>query len=222
MDNPGFVRGPQPSRDLPDDRQGLPDRQRTFPGEHVGEIGALDVGHRDVFDAADFAEVVDAHHVRVGDQAREQQLLFETALDLRGRLRVFGRGAPNHLQCQRNFEFRVPGLVDGAHAAHAEHLDDVVSAAEGCTNRERPAFSRRRTSGRGGARKRDVGIRSRETGDAGGRDRRATELGCRVSVDREKWAQAGAGDVRIERHAAAVTGGRHRRPARGAAVLAVH
>ena len=54
----------------------------------VDEIGAVDVRHRDVLDAVDLAEVVNADDVLVRDLAREQQLALEAPLDLGGRRRI--------------------------------------------------------------------------------------------------------------------------------------
>ena len=101
------------------------------------EIGALDVRHRDVLDAVDLAEVVNADDVLVRDLAREQQLALEAALDFRGRRRIRHHLGPNHLDRDRDAELRVPRLIDRAHAADAEQPDDVIARAKRLTNFER-------------------------------------------------------------------------------------
>ena len=50
------------------------------------EVRALDVRHRDVLDAVDLAEVVNADDVLVRDLAREQQLALEAPLDFSRRV----------------------------------------------------------------------------------------------------------------------------------------
>ena len=87
MHHARLVRGDQARRELPHDAQrlgtgSLPSRCRT-----VARSAPSMVRHRDVLDAVDFAEVVNADDVLVRDLPREQQLLLEAALDAR-RLRV--------------------------------------------------------------------------------------------------------------------------------------
>ena len=45
------------------------------------QVRALDVRHRDVLDAVDLADVVNADDVLVGDLAGEQQLALEPSLE---------------------------------------------------------------------------------------------------------------------------------------------
>ena len=58
-------------------RQGQP----AFRLQHGRQIGAVDVRHRDVLDAVDLAEIVNADDVLVGDLAGEQQLALESSFD---------------------------------------------------------------------------------------------------------------------------------------------
>ena len=60
----------------------LPSRFRTRR-----QVGALDERHRDVLDAVDLAEVVNADDVLVGDLTGEQQLALEAPLDFGRRAR---------------------------------------------------------------------------------------------------------------------------------------
>ena len=66
-----------------------------------GEVGALDVRHRDVLDAADLTEIVNADDVPVRDLPREQQLALETPLDFGRRLRIGHHFGANHLDGDR-------------------------------------------------------------------------------------------------------------------------
>ena len=52
------------------------------------QVLAIEIRHRDVLDAADFAQIVDADDVPMGDLACEQQFLLESALDCLSRKRI--------------------------------------------------------------------------------------------------------------------------------------
>ena len=58
------------------------------------------------------------------------------------RRRIRGRLGPDHLERDGDAELLIPGLVDGAHAAHAEQLDDVIARAERLAHRERAGIGR--------------------------------------------------------------------------------
>ena len=53
----------------------------AVPLDSGREVGAVDVRHRDVLDAVDLAEVVNADDVLVRDLAGQQQFALEAALD---------------------------------------------------------------------------------------------------------------------------------------------
>ena len=53
------------------------------------------------------------------------------------RVRIARRLGPNDLHRDRDLELLVPRLIDGAHAADAEQLDDVISRAETLTDTQR-------------------------------------------------------------------------------------
>ena len=158
-------------------RSARADRQLAVAPQHRRQVVALDVRHRDVLDAVDLAEVVNADDVLVRDLAGEQQLVLEALFRRRQR-----DAAPpvraNHLQRDRDAQLRVPGLVDRAHAADAEDPDDVIARAERLPDPERPrGFERRRAhfggSRRAGGRRGAGGFRSlRSVGTAGGRGER--------------------------------------------------
>ncbi|HMF97670.1 MAG TPA: hypothetical protein VKE96_25400 [Vicinamibacterales bacterium] len=90
---------------------------------------ALDERHRDVLDAVDFVDVVNADHVLVGDLASEQQLVLEALLRL-GRGRSLSLVSADQFQRDCDIQLRVPRLVDGTHPADAKQLDDVIPRAE--------------------------------------------------------------------------------------------
>ena len=105
-------------------------RQRPVAFEHRGEILAIDVRHRDVLDAVDLAEIVDANNVLVRYLPRKQQLALEPPLDIEAGRSDRTELRPNHFERNSDAELVVPGLVHGAHAADAERADDVVPGAE--------------------------------------------------------------------------------------------
>ena len=67
------------------------DRQPAVALQDRREVRSLHVRHRDVRDAVDLAEVVNADDVLVRDLAGEQELALEAALELAGRFRVLER-----------------------------------------------------------------------------------------------------------------------------------
>ena len=122
--------------------------QLSLFAQNASQVAALDVRHRDVLDAVDLAEIVDAHDVLVGDLPCEQQLALEPPFEIARRRRVCGDFRANDLECNRDSEFVVPRLVDGAHPAHAQQSNDVIAAAEGGAWRKWTAGHHRHT-GRG-------------------------------------------------------------------------
>ena len=141
VDHVRFVRFDQSGHDRARDPECADGRQPSLLPKHRGEIGSLDVRHRDVLDAADITEIMNADDVPVRDLPREQQLALETAFDFGRRLRIGHYLGANHLDGHRDREFRIPRLIHGAHAADAQQPDDVISTAEGFPNREWPVVS---------------------------------------------------------------------------------
>src|ERR1019366_9372184 len=90
------------------------------------QILALDKLHGDELHALGFAEIVNADHVAVGDLMSEQQLLLETGED-RG---VRSQFRPDNLQCDEPVKFAIGGLVDSAHTALAEQLENFITPAQ--------------------------------------------------------------------------------------------
>ena len=147
MDDAGVVRGLQTGGDLPGERHHSRDRQ-ALVAQDGRQVRPLDVRHRDVLDAVDLAEVVNADDVLVGDLAREEQFLLEASLDILRRGRVPGHFRPDHLEGDRDFQFLVIGLIDSAHAADAELTQDVIARAELLPGLERPPRLFRTRAGR--------------------------------------------------------------------------
>ena len=83
---PALCASTRPGDDGARDAQHLRNRQLALALQNRGEVRAVDVRHRDVLDAVDLAEIVNADDVLVRDLARQQQLALEAPLD-------FGRRA---------------------------------------------------------------------------------------------------------------------------------
>ena len=132
MDDIFAMGGPQGLARLEGDLQGGVDRQGAREPDEGLEVLALDEIHRNVLDAADLAQVVDADDVVVGDGPGEPHLGLE-ALDDRGVGRELG---PDHLERDRGPQLLVFGLVDASHAAAAHLLDDAIAHTEGRARRE--------------------------------------------------------------------------------------
>ena len=90
------------------------------------QVLTLDELHGDELHAVGFVQVVDADDVLMRDLPRQHQFLLE-ARQNGGIARKIGT---NDLQSDNALHFHVAGLVDRAHAAHAEQLLDLVAAAE--------------------------------------------------------------------------------------------
>ena len=140
----GLVRGGEAGGHLSRDSQRARHREPALAPEDRRQVVALDVGHRDVLDALDLAEVVYADDVLVRDLAGEQQLALEAALQLGGRLRLRDGFRSDHLERDRDAQLLVPRLVHRAHPARAEQLDDLIARAERLSGYEWPGAGRQR------------------------------------------------------------------------------
>ena len=116
--------------DLPGDRHHAGHGQPARLLQDARQILAFEIRHRDVLDAVDLAQVVNADDVLVGDLPGEQQFLLEPALDVARGGRISGHFRPDHFQRHHHAELAVPGLVDRAHAADAKQLHDDVARTE--------------------------------------------------------------------------------------------
>ena len=147
MHDAGVVRGLQASGDLPGKRHDPHDRQALL-AQQRRQVRPLDVRHRDVLDAVDLAEVVNADDVLVGDLTRQEQFLLEAPLDILRRGRVPSHFRPDHLEGDRDLQFLVIGLIHSAHAADAELTQDVIARPELLAGVERPTRLFRTSAGR--------------------------------------------------------------------------
>jgi hypothetical protein len=106
------------------------DWQLAVGAQQAREILAFHVRHREVLDRAEFPEVVDANHVRMGDLAGQPQLTLESLFQLLHVERMGPFINPDDLQGDRGPERLIPGLVHGTHPSDPERADDGVAAAE--------------------------------------------------------------------------------------------
>ena len=130
MHDAGFVRGHETGNDLAGDVHRARNRQLSFTRDQPGQIAAVDVRHRDVLDAVDLAEIVNANDVLVRDVPGEQQLALEAALEIARGGGVLQRFGTNHLDRDDDGELFVPGLEHRAHAALTQRANEVIPAAE--------------------------------------------------------------------------------------------
>ena len=131
MHDPGLVRRLQTDGDL--------HRHPAFALEDRRESGAFDERHRDVLDAVDLSEIVNADDVLVRDLARQQQLLLEAPFEVSRRVGIARGFRPDHLQRDGDAEAFVPRLIHGAHSADSEQLDDVIAVSERLPDSKRAA-----------------------------------------------------------------------------------
>ena len=125
-----LVRGTHARHDLAEDGERARHREAALTSHHLPQGEPVHERHGDVLDAVDFTEVVDAYHVGVRDLPGEHQLALEAAFGVDRRGRIGADAGSDGLDGDGNAKLVVPRLVDGAHAAHAEQLDDVVAVAE--------------------------------------------------------------------------------------------
>ena len=151
VDDSRLVCGNEPFRYLLRDLECPRYGQPTFLAQHVRQVASFDERHRQVLDAVDLADVVNADDVLVRDLARKQKLTLETMLEL-GRYPGIGadfRFDDFERDCEA--QFVVPRLVHHTHAARSELPQNPVARAEGGARRERTsgqAASSRRLSSR--------------------------------------------------------------------------
>ena len=105
------------------DRQRLVERQRpSF--QPRGQRLALEMRHDQVVRAIDAADVVDAADVRMVQRGDRPRL----ALEAGPRIGVAGDFTREDFDGNRAIETSIPGFVDLAHAAGAEHSLDLIRA----------------------------------------------------------------------------------------------
>src|SRR5215468_6834072 len=94
------------------------------PGDELPQLVALEELHHDEQVAVRLAEVVDGHHVGMTELGACLRLTEEPGPELVGVIALGG----DDLQGNQTVEDRVVGLVDAAHAAAADSLEDPILA----------------------------------------------------------------------------------------------
>jgi len=193
-----LVRGGEALRDLLRDSDHPIERQRVVFTKNLRKGLAFDKRHRQVLDAVDLAEVVNADDVLVRDLAGQHQLALEARLELLRRGRVRLRRRADHLDRHGDAELVIEGLIHGAHAARAEQLQDRVARRDLLPGLERAiAGAQRRTrrgtfEGRGDVRRADGARfgRPRRRGDGFRAGRRVGPGGQHRRRDRQDGRRA--------------------------------
>ena len=106
------------------------------------QILSLDELHGDEAESFGDAEIEDADHVAMRDFSRQDQFLLK-ALQNAG---MAGQFRTDHLERHQPVQLAVSGLVDRAHAAFAQHLQDLVTIREDASNFEGDACASSRRS----------------------------------------------------------------------------
>ena len=130
VDNACFVSGHEAGRHIACDAKRCRHRQLALFLQRSCKVGTLEIRHRDVLDAVDFAEVVDANDILMSNLSSEDELLLEPPLHFPRGQRIARGFRAYHLQRHRHPKLRVPGVVHSSHAADAEHPHDVITVAE--------------------------------------------------------------------------------------------
>jgi hypothetical protein len=152
VDDAAVVGGGESGAEFAGGFEGLVGGEAADAGEEAGEVLAVHVLHGDKGRAFDFADVVDAADVGVGDEAGDADFAveaFEEALVAAGFL-------GEEFEGDGLAEGEVGSAVDFAHAAAAEEGDDAVASAEEGAGDE-AAFVP--GGGGGGCDARDIGFR---------------------------------------------------------------
>ena len=145
---PAACAAASPARPAARCRSAARDRQRAVAREARREIVAVDVRHRDVLDAARSRRDRECGRRsvcvtwRASSSSRlKRRSMSSAAAGSRRRFRT------DHFQRDGDAELLIPRLIDGAHAAHAEQLDDVIARAERLAHRQRARVGRSGTRG---------------------------------------------------------------------------
>ena len=131
------------------------------------QVLTLDVLHGDELHALSFAQVVDPDYVLVGDLGGQQQFLLEAVNDGL----VAGQIRPDHFQSHHAVQFAVSRLVNRAHSAFAQNLQDFIALAQDCSGLKRGRALKSLDSRRGPHWRRRSAYRGWRASDHGGRVR---------------------------------------------------
>ena len=120
------VGGFQSPANLRHDGGGFRGLQFFLAAHQALQVLTFDVLHGDELDAVGLAQIENADYVFVSDLPREDQFLFETLQDFR----IRGHVAANYFERHLALQFAVARVVDRAHAALAEHPNNLVAFAQ--------------------------------------------------------------------------------------------
>ena len=123
VDEPHAVRGVERRGDLAADVDRPVRAQAALAAQHGGEVGALDVLHREVEQPVLLAGVVDRDDVRVLQRGGDPRLAVEALAEPGG----LGELRGDDLDGRAAAQVDVLGPVDQAHAAAADPLLDLVA-----------------------------------------------------------------------------------------------
>jgi hypothetical protein len=94
--------------------------------QEVAKVLPFDKLHGDELDAVGVAQVVNADDVAVGNFTGENYFLLEALQNLG----ITGQFGTDHFQSDGAAQFAVLCLVNGPHAAFADHLENLVTSAQ--------------------------------------------------------------------------------------------
>ena len=138
MDDAAVVRGGEAGAHLARELDRAVGGETADAAEQEREVLAVHVLHREKGVAFEFADVVDAADVGMGDLARQADFGVELG-EARGvAVERFGE----ELERDRLAELQVVGAIDLAHAAAAEPADDAVTAVEDRAGRKAAVVDR--------------------------------------------------------------------------------
>ncbi len=132
MQHAFVVGGGEAGAELAGHFEGLVLRQTADAFQQCREVLAIDVLHGKVGLTVDFAEVVDAADVGVGNLAGDADF---TAEAVEGAL-VVDHFARQEFQCHGLAEDEIVGAIDLAHTSFAEQADNAIALGEEGAGRE--------------------------------------------------------------------------------------
>ncbi len=122
MNDSVFMSVMQTTRGLSDAVDGVRDAQRPVVSHLIGEVGAANVLHRQEVRVRGFVSVEKRDDVRVRQSRRSSHLTTESFSLLLG----IHQSVRQHLERHHAVHGPVPCLVDDAHAARPQHVEDDV------------------------------------------------------------------------------------------------
>ena len=116
----------QSAQDLLGDADGLAQGKHALLVHILPKRDTLDALHHDILDIVAHRNVANRHDVRVAEHG-DCAALVDDALDC---LRIVGNVVPQHFHGDRPMHDQIDRLENHSHAAHADHLGDLISPIE--------------------------------------------------------------------------------------------